>query len=185
VTGLNALCVPGQTAAVGNASRKRIQCRMHASPVECAAAPPDRPTLVRALGIRALAANIVNTIVGSGIFVLPAAVAAILGPAAVVGRCRCAVHAVDHCNGRVACSLRQSGCVLGHFARRGRRTRYRGLPLSDRAGFWSSRSDLVHVYWRLSSLARCTDRHGKRRTATPDCCISGDGTRELGRRTSP
>jgi basic amino acid/polyamine antiporter, APA family len=45
---------------------------------------------MRAIGVRALAANIVNTIVGSGIFVLPAAVAAILGPAAVVAYIVCA-----------------------------------------------------------------------------------------------
>ena len=44
---------------------------------------------MRALGVRALAANIVNTIVGSGIFVLPAIVAAILGPAAVVAYIIC------------------------------------------------------------------------------------------------
>ncbi|HEY2898838.1 MAG TPA: APC family permease [Gemmatimonadaceae bacterium] len=51
---------------------------------------PDQPALVRALGVRALAANIVNTIVGSGIFVLPAVVAAILGPAAMVAYLICA-----------------------------------------------------------------------------------------------
>jgi APA family basic amino acid/polyamine antiporter len=51
---------------------------------------PDQPALVRALGVRALAANIVNTIVGSGIFVLPAVVAAILGPAAMVAYLVCA-----------------------------------------------------------------------------------------------
>ena len=38
---------------------------------------------MRALGVRNLAANVVNLTVGSGIFVLPAAVAAILGPAAI------------------------------------------------------------------------------------------------------
>ncbi len=48
------------------------------------------PTLERALGVRALAANIVNTIVGSGIFVLPAVVAAILGPASVIAYVVCA-----------------------------------------------------------------------------------------------
>lgn len=64
---------------------------MRASPVDSPIAPPDAPTLVRALGVRALAANIVNTIVGSGIFVLPAVVAAILGPAAVVAYIVCAV----------------------------------------------------------------------------------------------
>ena len=49
-----------------------------------------RTDLVRALGVRALAANIVNTIVGSGIFVLPAVVAAILGPAAMIAYLICA-----------------------------------------------------------------------------------------------
>jgi APA family basic amino acid/polyamine antiporter len=63
---------------------------MRASPELPPAAPPDAPTLVRALGVRALAANIVNTIVGSGIFVLPAVVAAILGPAAVIAYIVCA-----------------------------------------------------------------------------------------------
>jgi APA family basic amino acid/polyamine antiporter len=63
---------------------------MRTSPIESPANPPDAPTLVRALGVRALAANIVNTIVGSGIFVLPAIVAAILGPAAVIAYIVCA-----------------------------------------------------------------------------------------------
>lgn len=63
---------------------------MHALPGGSLSAAPDEPTLVRALGVRALAANIVNTIVGSGIFVLPAAVAAILGPAAIVAYLICA-----------------------------------------------------------------------------------------------
>ena len=63
---------------------------MRAPPVDSPIASPDAPTLVRALGVRALAANIVNTIVGSGIFVLPAVVAAILGPAAVVAYIVCA-----------------------------------------------------------------------------------------------
>src|SRR3954454_18045246 len=63
---------------------------MHATPVGSSVAPPAEPTLVRALGVRALAANIVNTIVGSGIFVLPAAVAAILGPAAILAYLICA-----------------------------------------------------------------------------------------------
>ena len=47
--------------------------------------------LVRAIGVRALAANIVNQIIGSGIFVLPAAVAGILGPASVVAYLVCAL----------------------------------------------------------------------------------------------
>ena len=54
---------------------------------------PDRTDegLVRAMGVRALAANVVNQIIGSGIFVLPAAVAAILGPASVVAYLVCAL----------------------------------------------------------------------------------------------
>jgi basic amino acid/polyamine antiporter, APA family len=63
---------------------------MNGSPPVDYPSPSVEPTLVRALGVRALAANIVNTIVGSGIFVLPAAVAAILGPAAIVAYIICA-----------------------------------------------------------------------------------------------
>ena len=63
---------------------------MRAPSVDASAAQTNAPTLVRALGVRALAANIVNTIVGSGIFVLPAVVAAILGPAAVIAYLVCA-----------------------------------------------------------------------------------------------
>lgn len=47
--------------------------------------------LQRVIGTRALAANVVNMIVGSGIFVLPATVAGILGPAAIVAYVACAV----------------------------------------------------------------------------------------------
>lgn len=63
---------------------------MNGPPAVDSPGSPGQPTLVRALGVRALAANIVNTIVGSGIFVLPAAVAAILGPAAIVAYIICA-----------------------------------------------------------------------------------------------
>ncbi|MBA3560633.1 MAG: hypothetical protein H0W30_18785 [Gemmatimonadaceae bacterium] len=56
--------------------------------------PADRPdpaqgTLVRALVVRALAVNIVNMIVGSGMFVLPAAVAAVLGPSSGIAYLVC------------------------------------------------------------------------------------------------
>ena len=47
--------------------------------------------LVRAIGTRALAASIVNTTIGAGIFVLPAAVAGSLGPAAPVAYLVCAL----------------------------------------------------------------------------------------------
>jgi APA family basic amino acid/polyamine antiporter len=55
------------------------------------ATPAGDAPLARVIGVRALTANIVNNIVGSGIFVLPAAVAAILGPAALLAYVACAV----------------------------------------------------------------------------------------------
>jgi basic amino acid/polyamine antiporter, APA family len=47
--------------------------------------------LVRAIGLRALTASIVNSTIGAGIFVLPAAVAAAVGPAAPFAYLACAV----------------------------------------------------------------------------------------------
>lgn len=47
--------------------------------------------LVRVLGVPALATNMVNLTVGAGIFVLPATVAAILGPAALAAYVVCAL----------------------------------------------------------------------------------------------
>lgn len=55
------------------------------------AAPPAPEGLVRALGVRALAVNAVNLTIGSGIFVLPAVVAAQLGGAAVAAYLACAL----------------------------------------------------------------------------------------------
>jgi len=52
---------------------------------------PAEGSLVRAIGVRALAANSVNLIVAASIFVLPAAVAADLGAAAIVAYVVCAV----------------------------------------------------------------------------------------------
>lgn len=77
--------------------------------------PADTPAgaaegLQRAIGTRALAANVVNMIVGSGIFVLPAAVAGILGPAAILAYLACAVIVglialcFAECGSRVAAS---------------------------------------------------------------------------------
>jgi amino acid transporter len=48
------------------------------------------PTLVRAIGVRALAANVVNQIIGASIFVLPAVVAAELGTSAILAYFVCA-----------------------------------------------------------------------------------------------
>ena len=54
------------------------------------AAASSEASLVRALGVRQLAASIVNVTVGAGIFVLPAAVAAGLGAAAPAAYLVCA-----------------------------------------------------------------------------------------------
>ena len=57
-----------------------------------AAAPQIADTgLVRAIGVRALSANVVNNIVGSGIFVLPAVIAATLGASAILAYIVCAI----------------------------------------------------------------------------------------------
>src|SRR5438552_18754179 len=50
--------------------------------------------LVRAIGIPALTANIVNSTIGAGIFVLPALVAKGLGPAAPLAFVACAIAMV-------------------------------------------------------------------------------------------
>jgi amino acid transporter len=50
-----------------------------------------RTGLVRAIGVRALSANVVNNVVGSGIFALPAVIAATLGPSAIIAYVICAV----------------------------------------------------------------------------------------------
>jgi amino acid transporter len=60
--------------------------------------------LVRAIGVRGLAANTVNNVLGSGIFVLPAVVAAILGPSAIIAYLICAVAA-----GLIVLSFAQAG----------------------------------------------------------------------------
>ena len=53
-------------------------------------APDDQPSLERVIGVRALAANTINLTVGAGIFVLPALVAARLGPSAIFAYFVCA-----------------------------------------------------------------------------------------------
>jgi amino acid transporter len=60
--------------------------------------------LVRAIGVRGLAANTVNNIVGSGIFVLPAVVAATMGASAIIAYVICAIAA-----GLIALSFAQAG----------------------------------------------------------------------------
>ena len=48
-------------------------------------------SLERVIGVRALAANAVNITVGAGIFVLPAVIAAQLGPSAVFAYLACGI----------------------------------------------------------------------------------------------
>ena len=47
--------------------------------------------LIRAIGLRGLSANVVNNVVGSGIFVLPAIIAATLGASAIIAYVICAI----------------------------------------------------------------------------------------------
>jgi APA family basic amino acid/polyamine antiporter len=60
--------------------------------------------LVRAMGVRALGANTVNSVIGSGIFVLPAVVAATLGASAIIAYIVCAIAA-----GLIALSFAEAG----------------------------------------------------------------------------
>src|ERR1044071_1989635 len=52
---------------------------------------PAAPTLKRVIGVSGLSFSSFNNIVGSGIFGLPALVAALLGPAAILAYVVCAV----------------------------------------------------------------------------------------------
>ena len=52
---------------------------------------PRSENLVRAIGVRQMAASIVNSTIGAGIFVVPALVAQGLGPAAPIAYVICAV----------------------------------------------------------------------------------------------
>lgn len=49
------------------------------------AADPDRPTLLRAVSRRQLVALSINDVIGSGVYLLPAAAALLLGPMSIVG----------------------------------------------------------------------------------------------------
>jgi amino acid transporter len=84
--------------------------------VSSSASPPAAPTLVRVFGVRTLAANVINNMVGSGIFLLPAAVAAILGPSAVVAYLACAVviGLVALCFAEVGSRVQASGGVYAY-----------------------------------------------------------------------
>ena len=76
--------------------------------------PEDR--LVRAIGPWALGANAVNNTVGAGIFVLPALVAAILGPAAILAYLMCgfAMALVLTCFIEIGTLVRRSGGAVAY-----------------------------------------------------------------------
>ena len=75
--------------------------------------------LVRAIGVRALAANIVNNVVGSGIFVLPGVVAAVLGSAAVAAYLVCAgaIGLVALCLAEAGSRVPESGGTYAYAER--------------------------------------------------------------------
>ena len=67
--------------------------------------------LIRAIGTRALGLNIINMVVGGGIFVLPGLIAAQLGSAAIVAYliCSVAVALVFLCFAEVGSRITRSG----------------------------------------------------------------------------
>ena len=73
--------------------------------------------LVRDISGRSLTANIVNLTVGSGIFVLPAAVAAILGPASILGYVACAlgIGLVGLCFAELGSRVARSGGTYAYI----------------------------------------------------------------------
>lgn len=75
--------------------------------------------LVRALGVRELAANIVNNVVGSGIFVLPGVVAAVLGSAALAAYLVCAgaIGLVALCLAEAGSRVPESGGTYAYAER--------------------------------------------------------------------
>ena len=79
--------------------------------------PVPEPTLVRAIGPWALGANAVNLTVGAGIFALPAAVAAILGPSAILAYLLCGalIVLVLACFAEVGSQVTRSGGAVAYL----------------------------------------------------------------------
>lgn len=117
-----------------------------------------QPALERVIGVRALAANTLNMTVGAGIFVLPAVVAARLGPSAVLAYLLCALA---------------MGLVLLCFAEAGSRVHESGgacayveAAFGPLAGFFTS-TLLWFGYGVLSDAAVATALAGTAGAAWP------------------
>jgi APA family basic amino acid/polyamine antiporter len=80
---------------------------------------PTSPSLVRALGLRALTASVFNMIVGAGIFVLPAKVAALAGPSTplVFAACGLATVLVLLCFAMAGSRVSSSGGPYAYIER--------------------------------------------------------------------
>lgn len=78
---------------------------------------PDEESLNRAIGPFALGANAVNAAVGAGVFALPAVVAALLGPAALVAYVLCGVTitCVLMCCAELGSGTSRSGGVIAYI----------------------------------------------------------------------
>jgi amino acid transporter len=82
-----------------------------------ASAPAPAATLERAIGPWTLGANAVNLSLGAGIFALPAAVAAILGPAAILAYlvCGLAIALVLTCFVEIGSQVTRSGGAIAYI----------------------------------------------------------------------
>ncbi len=91
------------------------------APVLPASTPPTLPAaesvLVRAIGPWALGANAINLTIGAGIFALPAVVAAILGPAAILAYlvCGALIILVLTCFAEVGSQVTRSGGSVAYI----------------------------------------------------------------------
>src|SRR6476620_6942070 len=78
--------------------------------------PAPAPKLKRVVGLGGLAFSCFNSIVGSGIFTMPALAAALLGPAAILAYLICAVRVglMGLCFAEIGSRVSASGGVYGY-----------------------------------------------------------------------